>query len=153
MATVTVSTKDELESAVKNNAEKIIITGDLAKEIAKVQKKKSVAKKVGIGSAIGAGVAVVAGIAAAPFTAGASAVAASIPVTSALAAFTATAGAGAVITTAGGTTVALSTAEFIAGILGTLGALGIAAGTINSIAKNYNVKVSAGSTTVECTRK
>lgn len=90
MATVTVSTKDELESAVKNNAEKIIITGDLAKEIAKVQKKKSVAKKVGIGSAIGAGVAV---------------------------------------------------------------AAGIAAGTINSIAKNYNVKVSAGSTTVECTRK
>ena len=25
--------------------------------------------------------------------------------------------------------------------------------TINSIAKNYNVKISAGSTTVECTRK
>ena len=136
MATVTVSTKDELESAVKNNAEKIIITGNLAKEIAKAQKKKSAAKKVGIGSAIGAGVAVAAGIVAAPFTAGASAVAA-----------------GAVITTAGGTAVALSTAEVIAGILGALGALGIAAGTINSIAKNYNVKISAGSTTVECTRK
>lgn len=137
MATVTVSTKDELESAVKNNAEKIIITGDLAKEIAKVQKKKSVAKKVGIGSAIGA---VVAGIAAAPFTAGASAVAA-------------TATAGAVITTGGGTAIALSTAELIVVIAGALSALGIAAGTINSIAKNYNVKVSAGSTTVECTRK
>lgn len=150
MATVTVSTKEELESAVKSNAEKIIITGELAKEIAKAQKKKSVAKKVGIGSAIGAGVAVVAGIAAAPFTAGASAVAASIPVTSA---FIATETAGAVITTAGGTAVALSTAEVIAGILGALGALGIAAGTINSIAKNYNVKISAGSTTVECTRK
>ena len=141
MATVTVSTKDELESAVKSNAEKIIITGELAKEIAKAQKKKSAAKKVGIGSAIGAGVAVVAGIAAAPFTAGASAVAASIPVTSAFAA-TATAGA-----------VTLSTTEFIVAILGALGVLGITAGTINSIAKNYNVKVSAGSTTVECTRK
>lgn len=140
MTTVTVSTKDELENAVRNNAEKIIITGNLAKEIAKAQKKKSVAKKVGIGSAIGAGVAVVAGIAAAPFTAGASAVAAATT-------------AGAVITTAGGTAVALSTTELIAGILGALGALGIAAGTINSIAKNYNVKVSAGSTTVECTRK
>lgn len=140
MATVTVSTKDELESAVKNNAEKIIITGDLAKEIAKVQKKKSVAKKVGIGSAIGAGVAVAAGIAAAPFTGGVSAVAAATT-------------AGAVMTTAGGTAVALSTAELIAVIAGALGALGIAAGTINSIAKNYNVKVSAGSTTVECTRK
>ena len=140
MTTVTVSTKDELENAVRNNAEKIIITGSLAKEIAKAQKKKSVAKKVGIGSAIGAGVAVAAGIAAAPFTAGASAVAAATT-------------AGAVITTAGGTAVALSTTELIAGILGALGALGIAAGTINSIVKNYNVKVSAGSTTVECTRK
>lgn len=140
MTTVTVSTKDELENAVRNNAEKIIITGNLAKEIAKAQKKKSVAKKVGIGSAIGAGVAVVAGIAAAPFTAGASAVAAATT-------------AGAVITTAGGTAVALSTAEVIVGILGALGALGIAAGTINSIAKNYNVKITAGSTTVECTRK
>lgn len=140
MTTVTVSTKDELENAVRNNVEKIIITGNLAKEIAKAQKKKSVAKKVGIGSAIGAGVAVVAGIAAAPFTGGVSAVAAATT-------------ASAVMTTAGGTAVALSTAEVIAGILGALGALGIAAGTINSIAKNYNVKVSAGSTSVECTRK
>ena len=75
MATVTVSTKEELETAVKNNSDKIIITGDLAWKIISAQKKKSVAKKVGIGSAIAAGVATVVGLAAAPFTCGASAVA------------------------------------------------------------------------------
>ena len=138
MATVTVRTKEELESAVKNKEDKIIITGDLASKIIKAQKKKSVAKKVGIGSAISAGVVAAAGIVAAPATGGASAVAGLSY---------------AVATTAGGTAIALSTTEFIVGILGVLGALGITAGVINTIAKNYNVKVSAGSTTVECTRK
>nr|MBP3282126.1 hypothetical protein [Treponema sp.] len=56
-------------------------------------------------------------------------------------------------TTVGGTVVALTTTELIA-VCGTvLGALGIAASVINTISKNYNVKVSAGATTVECTRK
>ena len=138
MATVTVSTKEELEKAVNNNVDKIIITGDMAGKIIRSQKKKSVAKKVGIGSAVAAGVAAVAGIVAAPITGGASAVAGVSY---------------AVATTATGTTVALSTTELIASILGVLGALGIAAGVINSISKNYDVKISSGSTTVECTRK
>ena len=138
MATVTVSTKEELETAVKNNTDKIIITGDLAQKIISGQKKKSVAKKVGIGGVVGAGLATVGGILAAPVTGGASAVAGLSY---------------AVATTAGGTAVALTTTELIA-VCGTvLGALGIAAGVINTISKNYNVKVSAGATTVECTRK
>ena len=138
MATVTVSTKEELEKAVNNNVDKIIITGDMASKIIRSQKKKSVTKKVGIGSAVAAGVAAVAGIVAAPVTGGASAVAGVSY---------------AVATTATGTAVALSTTELIASILGVLGALGIAAGVINSISKNYDVKISSGSTTVECTRK
>lgn len=138
MATVTVRTKEELESAAKNKEDKIIITGDLANKIIKAQKKKSVAKKIGIGSAISAGVVAAAGIVAAPVTGGASAVAGLYY---------------AVATTAGGTAIVLSTTEVIAVILGILGALGITAGVINTIAKNYNVKVSAGSVTVECTRK
>ena len=140
MATVTVSTKEELETAVKNNADKIIITGDFAQKIISAQKKKSVAKKVGIGSMLAGGVAAGIGILTAPVTGGTSAVAG----VSYLVATT---------TAAGGTAVALSTAEVIAGILGVLGALGIAAGVINTISKNYNVKVSAGTTTVECTKK
>lgn len=138
MATVTVRTKEELESAVKNKEDKIIIVGDLASKIIKAQKKKSVAKKVGIGTAISAGVVAAAGIVAAPVTGGASAVAGLSY---------------AVAATVGGGGAALSTAEFIVGILGVLGALGITAGVINTIAKNYNVKVSVGSTTVECTKK
>lgn len=138
MATVTVSTKEELEKAVNNNVDKIIITGDMASKIIRSQKKKSVAKKVGIGSAVAAGVAAVAGIVAAPVTGDASAVAGVSY---------------AVATTATGTAVALSTTELIVSILGVLGALGIAAGVINSISKNYDVKISSGSTTVECTRK
>ena len=99
MATVTVSTKEELETAVKNNTDKIIITGDLAQKIISAQKKKSVAKKVGIGGAVVAGLATVGGIMAAPITGGASAVAGLSY---------------AVATTAGGTAVALTTTELIA---------------------------------------
>jgi len=138
MVIVTVNTKEEREKAVNNNVDKIIITGDMASKIIRSQKKKSVAKKVGIGSAVAAGVVAVAGIVAAPVTGGASAVAG---VSYAIA------------TTATGTAVALSTTELIASILGVLGALGIAAGVINSISKKYDVKISSGSTTVECTRK
>ena len=142
MATVTVSTKEELETAVKNNSDKIIIIGDLAQKIISAQKKKSVAKKVGIGSmlagGVAAGVATVVGLAAAPVTGGASAVAGVSYL---------------VATTAGGTVVALSTAELIV-VCGTvLVALGISASVINTISKNYDVKLCAGSTTVECTRK
>ena len=138
MATITVNTKEELEKAVNNNVERIIITGDMAERIIKAQKKKSVAKKVGIGTVAAAGVATAAGIIAAPFTGGASAIAGVSY---------------AVATTASGTAIALTTTELIASILGVLGALGIAAGVVNTISKNYDVKVSAGSTTVECTRK
>lgn len=143
MSTVTVKTKEELERAVKNREEKIIIRGTLASKIIRNQKKKSLAKKIGIGSAIGSAVAVVAGIIAAPVTGGASAVAGVSYATVSYA----------IATTAGGTAVALSTTEFIAGILGILGALGIAAGIVNIISKNYDVTINANSKSVECTRK
>ena len=40
MSTITVRTKEELETAVKNNTDKIIITGDVAQKIISGQKKK-----------------------------------------------------------------------------------------------------------------
>ena len=52
MSTVTVSTKEELERAVNNKIDKIIITGGLAQKIIAAQKKKSIGKKIGIGGAI-----------------------------------------------------------------------------------------------------
>lgn len=133
-----VRTKEELEKAVNDNAKKIIITGNLATEIIKAQKKKAAAKKVGIGGAVVAGLSIVGGIVLAPFTGGASAVAG---VTSAL------------TITVGGTTIALTTVEVIAGLVGVLGALGIAGGVINIITKNYAVDVSVGSTKVVLNRK
>lgn len=133
-----VRTKEELEKAVNDNAKKIIITGNLATEIIKAQKKKVAAKKVGIGGAVVAGLSIVGGIVLAPFTGGASAVAG---VTSAL------------TITVGGTTIALTTVEVIAGLVGVLGALGIAGGVINIIVKNYAVDVSVGSTKVVLNRK
>lgn len=137
MQVVNVTTKDELERAVKDNAEKIVITGDLAKKIISTQKKKSIVKRAGIASVVLSAVAAAAGLAAAPFTGGASAVAGVSFATAAL--------------TGGGIT--LTTAEVAILVVGALGALGISVGIINIIAKNYNVKVSAGSTTVELTRK
>ena len=137
MQVVNVTTKDELERAVKDNAEKIVITGDLAKKIISTQKKKSIVKRAGIASVVLSAVAAAAGLAAAPFTGGASAVAGASFATAAL--------------TGGGIT--LTTAEVAILVVGALGALGISVGIINIIAKNYNVKVSAGSTTVELTRK
>ena len=140
MSTITVSTKDEFEKAVKNNAEKIIVKGALAQEIIKAQKKKDIGKKVGFGGAIAAGAAAAVGIALAPVTAGASAVAGFATAPAATA-------------TIAGIGVTLSTAEVLA-VCGTaLGVLGIAASVINTLAKNYDVKINAGSTTVECTRK
>lgn len=136
MKTVEVSTKADFEKAVKNNVERIIVTGDLAKDIISAQKKKSVGKKVGIAGGIGIAASAIAGIALAPFTAGAS--------------LAATASA---VATVGGVTVALTTAEVAIAASTILGVAGIAAATINTVAKNYDVKVNAGNTTVECTRK
>lgn len=143
-----VRTKEELERAVNNNEEKIIIKGYLASKIIKRHKTKSIVKKAGIGGIVAG---VVAGVVAAPFTGGASAVAGASYIVSScavtgLSSFALTA-------TAGGTAIAVSTAEVIAGIVGVLGALGIAAGVVNTIAKNYDIKISVKSTTVECTRK
>ncbi|MCH5283914.1 MAG: hypothetical protein J1E59_09725 [Treponema sp.] len=141
MKTVEVSTKADFEKAVKNNVERIIVTGDLAREIISAQKKKSVGKKIGIAGGIGIAVSAIAGIALAPFTAGAS-VAAAIPAVS-----------HAVVTTTGGAVVAMTTAEVAIAASTILGVAGIAAATINTVAKNYNVKVNTKDTTVECTRK
>lgn len=132
MKIVEVSTKADFEKAVKNNAERIIVTGDLAKDIISAQKKKSVGKKIGIAGGIGIAASAIAGIALAPFTAGASVAAASA-------------------LTIGGVTA--TTAEVAIAASTILGVAGIAAATINTVAKNYDVKVNAGNTTVECTRK
>ena len=136
MKTVEVSTKADFEQAVKNNVARIIVTGDLAKEMIAAQKKKAMGKKVGIASGITIATTAIAGIALAPFTAGAS--------------LAATASA---VATVGGVTVAATTAEVVIAASTILGVAGIAAATINTVAKNYNVKVNAGNTTVECTRK
>ena len=140
MKTVEVSTKADFEQAVKNNVERIIVTGDLAKDIISAQKKKAVGKVVGTAGGVGL-LATIAGIALAPVTAGAS-LAATIPAVS-----------HAVAATAGGVTVAATTAEIVIAASTILGVAGIAAATINTVAKNYDVKVNAGNTTVECTRK
>ena len=140
MKTVEVSTKADFEQAVKNNVERIIVTGDLAKEIIAAQKKKAVGKVVGTAGGVGL-LATIAGIALAPVTAGAS-LAAVIPAVS-----------HAVVATAGGVTVAMTTADLAIAASTLLGLGGIAVATINTVAKNYNVKVNAGNTTVECTRK
>ena len=87
---VTVTTKEEFKLALKNKEANILIKGDLAK---KLHRKKKI-KKTAILS--GAGI-LLAGVALMPFTGGAS-----LPAS--LIGFTAT--------TAGGTTVVLSTAEF-----------------------------------------
>lgn len=132
MKTVEVSTKADFEQAVKNNAERIIVTGDLAKEIISAQKKKSVGKKVGIAGGIGIAASAIAGIALAPVTAGASLAAASA-------------------LTIGGVTATTAEVAMLAATV--LGVAGIATATINTVAKNYDVKVNAGNTTIECTRK
>ena len=132
MKTVEVSTKADFEQAVKNNAERIIVTGDLAKDIISAQKKKSVGKKIGIAGGIGIAASAIAGIALAPFTAGASVAAASA-------------------LTIGGVTATTAEVAIVASTI--LGVAGIAAATINTVAKNYDVKINAKDTTVECTRK
>lgn len=92
MAAVTVRKKEELESAVNNCEDVIVIAGDLAQQIISEQKKKSVAKNVGI---IGGPV--------------------------------------------------------VSGLVAVVGFL--LERITDSISKNYDVKVSAGSATVICTRK
>ena len=136
MKTVEVSTKVDFEQAVKNNVERIIVTGNLAKSIISAQKKKSVGKKIGIAGGIGIAATIGAGIALAPFTAGASVAVAS-----------------AVTATIGGTTVVMTTAELAIIAATVLGVAGFSTAIINTVAKNYDVKVNAGNTTVECTRK
>lgn len=136
MSVVKVSTKEEFERAVSNNEEKIIVTGDLAEKIISSHKKKAVAKTVGAGGVVaGIGVAVL-GLVFAPFTGGVSAIA-GLSATAAL--------------TAGGVTLTMAELALLCGTA--LVALGIASNIIDKVAKNYDVKFSAGSTTVEFTRK
>lgn len=135
MGTVTVSTKEEFENAVERKAERIIVTGDLAEKIISAQKKKDAGKKIAGTGIATAAVAAVAGIVLAPVTGGASVAAA------------------AAAATIGATTITMTTAEFIAAIAGIVAVTGIAASALNTVAKNYDVKVNAGNTTVECTRK
>ena len=134
MKTVEVSTKVDFEKAVKNNAERIIVTGDLAKEMIAAQKKKAVGKVVGTAGGVGL-LATIAGIALAPVTAGASVAAASA-------------------LTIGGGTVAMTTAEVAIAATTILGVAGIAAATINTVAKNYDmIKVNKEPPSIEFIKK
>ena len=110
---VTVTTKEELELALKNKEANILVKGDLAKAM---QKKRKI-KKTAIIS--GAGM-ILAGVALIPFTGGAS-------ITATVSGFS--------VATAAGTTIAASTAEVA--ILSGLAALGL--GTICiSLLKEYS---------------
>ena len=110
---VTVTTKEELELALKNKETNILVKGDLAK----VMQKKRKIKKTAIIS--GAGM-MLAGVALIPFTGGAS-------ITATVSGFS--------VATAAGTTIAASTAEVA--ILSGLAALGL--GTICiSLLKEYS---------------
>ena len=136
---VTVSTKKDFEDAVNDNIGKIIVTGRLAQNIIAAQKKKSRTKKIGILSAVLAGLAGFAGVVMAPVTGGAS--------------LAATAVCSKVAVTTGTVSVAAGTIDIVIGVLGVLGAMKIAGNILNTIKENYDVKISAGSTSVEFTRK
>ena len=110
---ITVTTKEELELALKNKETNILVKGDLAK----VMQKKRKIKKAAVIS--GAGM-ILAGVALIPFTGGASITATAV---------------GFSVATAAGTTIAASTAEVA--ILSGLAALGL--GTICiSLLKEYS---------------
>lgn len=110
---ITVTTKEGLEKALKNEEPTILVKGDLAKVM---QKKKKI-KKAAIIS--GAGM-ILAGVALIPFTGGAS-------ITATISGFS--------VATAAGTTIAASTAEVA--ILSGLAALGLGAISI-SLLKEYS---------------
>lgn len=109
MTQITVTTKKELEEALKNkNVNKIRVEGPLAKEMrAKAKKKKIIG-----GSLIGASLIAAGSLVAAPFTGGTSLIAGAAGFTAAL-----TAGA-----------VTISTAELAILVGGVLGSLAIMAG-------------------------
>ena len=136
---VTVSTKKELEDVVNKMIDKIIVTGKLALDIIAAQKKKAVAKKLGVGSIALVGASTLFGVVSAPFTGGVS-LAASAAVSN-------------MVITIGGLKVTAGTAEVVATMIGILGVVGIAANVAKAIVKNYDVKISAGSSRVELTRK
>lgn len=123
---VTVTTKEELETALKNKEAKIVIQGEIANEFVKKYEKRKKAKK---GAMIG-GIGLTAlGLVLLPFSFGAS----SGVVASGLTA------------TIGGATVVMTTAE-VAIVMGVLGV-----GVSTALLKNYEVVV--GKDYVEMTNK
>lgn len=124
MQILVVKTKEDFERVLKEKPDKIIFEGEIGNALVKNLKTKKNIKKAS-GVAIGIGVAAaIAGIVAAPFTGGTSAVAG-------VAAFTAT--------TAGGATLAISTAELVIIVTGALLALGISSVLFNEVIKNYDL--------------
>ena len=124
---VTVTTKEELEKALKNKEAKIVIQGELANEFVKKLEKKKTAKK---GVMIGGICTTALGLALLPFSFGASSgiVASGLTVT------------------IGGATVVLTTAE-VAIVMGTLGVV-----VSLAILRDYTVEVKSDGT-VTMTRK
>ncbi len=119
---VTVTTKDELEKAITEKKEEIMVVGELAKKIKKANTAKKIAKGVGVGAVVAAGVA---GVAAAPLTGGASLVATKMAAPLATAAAT------------GGVAITLSTG---AAVVGALAAIGLTTICLVSMEKDYEVE-------------
>ena len=136
---VTVNTRKEFEDAVNTNTDKIIVTGNLAQEIIAAQNKKSAVKKLGIRSAVLAGLVGLAGVIAAPITGGAS--------------LAATAVCSKVAVTTGTVAITAGTVDVLVGVLGVLGVMGIAKSIVDTVRKNYDVRISNDATRVEFTRK
>lgn len=111
----TVTTKEELEQALKNKEASILVKGELAAAMRKKKRRKKTAIFCGAGL-------VLAGVALIPFTGGASLTASGIGLTVA----------------AGGTTVAATTAEVA--IFAGVAALGLGAVSL-ALLKNYTFEI------------
>ena len=144
MEEIKVTNKEELENAVKEKQQNIVIVGEMAQIFIKsFEKKRKLKKAAKITAITGCGVsalAIAAGIILAPATGGASAV---LTVPAMAHAFA----------TVGAVEVSLTTAEVVA-ICGVLAAaLGCGTFLLKDIFKHYDIKIKSGETEVVLNRK
>lgn len=126
-----VETKEDLETAIKNKPQRIVLTGKIAEEyIEKHNKQKKMKKGIAIGSGIATVAGITAGILLAPATGGTSTVAS---------AFAFGGSQGFYAMTAAGTSVTMTAGELamIAGV--TAGALGCSTALAMRLLKNYKI--------------
>lgn len=125
---VEISTNEELKEAMNKRMPKIALSGEIAEKVFE-QRKKAKRKRI-TGGIVTGSLAVVAGICLSPFTAGASAAAGGVFAAHAL-----------TITTAAGTTIAVSAAEIaiLSGFVAS--ALGCSVLIAKDLIKNYNIEI------------